>query len=125
MQIQLTEVVEHLEVRPHLLPVRFVKKVLIVLLALLGAAASLITASANRIHTDGTFFACCITRTPHPIQDDDCATDSCATLENQLYKTETQLRFPSPHRQLLFCHFPPARFGLKVSNPQTISHVLA
>lgn len=94
--------IEHFEARLHLLSVWFVKKVLIVLLALLWLAAS------NHCRLEGLpglgFLTCCTHEDSAPHQDDDCETDGCAAVENQLYKTETaQISVVAP--TLLFATF--------------------
>ncbi len=112
--------IEHFEVRHHLLPVRFVKTVLIVLLALLWAAASNHCKLEQIPEWD--FLACCNHEDTAPHQDDDCATDGCATVENQLYKTETaQISVAAP--TLLFATFL-CPLWAESSNPQTVSLVL-
>ena len=86
----------------HLLPVRIVKTVLIVLLALLWLGASN-HCKLEEIPGFG-FLTWCTHDDTAPHQDDDCETDGCATFENQLYKTENaQVSAAAP--PLLFATF--------------------
>ena len=110
--------VEHFVVWQHLLPVRVVKTVLIVLLALVWAAAS------NHCKLEQIpglqFLACCDHEGTTPHQD--CQNDGCATFENQLYKTETaQLSVPAP--TFLFAAFL-SPMWTELSDPPTVTHIL-
>jgi len=81
------DLVEQSAIRDHLLPVRFAKTVLIALVALLWVTAS------NHCKLEQLpsceFLSCCSHEETAPHQDDDCETDGCAAVENQLYKAET------------------------------------
>ena len=99
---------------------RLVKTILILLLALLWAAAG------NHCKLEQIpgweFLACCIHEDIAPHQDDDCATDGCATVENQLYKNETA-RICVAAPTLLFATFVSLQWA-ELSIPPTVSHIL-
>lgn len=98
---------------------RLVKTVLIVLLALVWAAAS------NHCKLEQIpgleFLSCCVHEDTGPHEDDDCATDGCATFENQLYKTETA-RVSVAAPVLLFTAFL-SPLWVELSPPVPVNHV--
>jgi len=106
--------------RHHLLPVRLVKTILIVLLALLWAAAS------NHCKLEQLpgleFLACGDHENTAPHEDEDCETDGCASFENQLYKSENALA-SAPAPTVLSTLFHPPLFD-EFASPAVISHVL-
>lgn len=114
------EWIEHFLAWLHLLRVRFVKTMLILVLALVWAAAS------NHCKLEQVpgfaFLACCDHEEAAPHEDDDCKTDGCATFENQLYKTENaRTSVPAPLVILAMFLQPLAE---KLSPPALVSHVL-
>ena len=111
--------IEHFLLLRHLLRVRFVKTVLILLLALVWAAAS------NHCKLEQipglALLACADHANETPSEDRGCDTDGCA-FEIQLYKTESaQASIPSP--TFLFTLFLGPLFDEPVA-PAAVSHVL-
>ena len=113
------EWIEHFLAWQHLLRVRFVKTMLILVLALLWAAAS------NHCKLEQVpafaFLVCCDHEEAAPHEDADCETDGCATFENQLYKTENaRTSFPAPSLLLAIFLQP---LWAELSPPALVSHV--
>jgi hypothetical protein len=103
----------------NLLAVGIVKTVLIVLLALLWLAAG------NHCRLEGIpglgFLTCCTHQDSAPHQDDDCETDGCAAVENQLYKIEAaQISVAAPTLLLATFLSPP---WAELFPPAPASHV--
>jgi hypothetical protein len=114
--------VEHFLLLQHLLPVRFVKTVLILLLTLVWAAAS---NHCKLEQVPGLTFLACADHAEEtqdiPSQDEGCDTDGCS-FEVQLYKTENaQASAPAP--LFLFTLFLNPLLHELVA-PATTSHIL-
>ncbi len=80
------DLIEHFKCFWHLYAVRFLRKTLLVLTALLWLPVS--NHCKLEVIPGLEFLACCTHAGQTPHQDDDCKSDGCASVESGLYKTE-------------------------------------